>query len=490
MGTVTSSPAGIDCGNGSSCTASFASGTSVALTAAPGSGYSFGGWGGSCSGTGTCTVKLTANSSVTATFNAIATSTVGGNYAPVIQAPPPVTIQNGAPQALNFVATDKDNDTLTYRVVTQPKHGTLTGTFPSLIYTPVASSGNFPGVRVDGTCSDQVCVEARDGKNPSNTACTNIDATSCGEVACDYLPGRCHSPFADSQYSLSTDAGVPLAITLSAADEDYGDNLSYNIRLSPAHGTLTGYGQNLTYYPNAGFGGSDSFSFVADDGYHFSSEASVVINVKGAVPVTVKHRLTVTRNGQGSIQSSPEGIACGTTCAGDFSNVTTVTLTATPASGQTFTGWSGACSGTGSCSLKMGADQSVTATFSAGIDDVSVVVLITHYYESILGRAPESAGLGYYQGRIDQAKADGQDVKPVFKIMAYNFFNSPEYLNRGTSNAEYVTTLYKTFLQRDPESAGLAFYLDILARGGSRNSLLDNFVNSPEFAQFMANLGL
>src|SRR5205823_11441025 len=42
---------------------------------------------------------------------------------------------------------------------------------------------------------------------------------------------------------------------------------------------------------------------------------------------------------------------------------TQVTLTATPANGHTFAGWSGACTGTGSCVVTMSAAQSVTATF-------------------------------------------------------------------------------------------------------------------------------
>ncbi|HEY2311042.1 MAG TPA: hypothetical protein VGH46_08005 [Gaiellaceae bacterium] len=66
-GSVTSSPAGIDCG--STCSASFASGTSVTLTAAADSGSTFAGWsGGGCSGTGTCQVMLSAATSVTASF--------------------------------------------------------------------------------------------------------------------------------------------------------------------------------------------------------------------------------------------------------------------------------------------------------------------------------------------------------------------------------------------------------------------------------------
>jgi hypothetical protein len=66
-GTVTSSPAGISCG--STCSASFGSGTGVTLTTSPAAGSSFTGWsGGGCSGTGACHVTLNATTTVTATF--------------------------------------------------------------------------------------------------------------------------------------------------------------------------------------------------------------------------------------------------------------------------------------------------------------------------------------------------------------------------------------------------------------------------------------
>lgn len=66
-GTVTSSPAGINCG--ATCTYDFDENTSVTLTAAADAGSTFVGWGGACSGAGTCTVNMTSAQAVTATFD-------------------------------------------------------------------------------------------------------------------------------------------------------------------------------------------------------------------------------------------------------------------------------------------------------------------------------------------------------------------------------------------------------------------------------------
>ena len=62
--------------------------------------------------------------------------------------------------------------------------------------------------------------------------------------------------------------------------------------------------------------------------------------------------------------SNPAGINCGSTCSHGYLPGTVVTLTATPASGSTFAGWSGACSGTGTCQITMSQAQAVTATFA------------------------------------------------------------------------------------------------------------------------------
>src|SRR5262249_45517954 len=66
QGSVTSSPSGISCPN--KCTANYAIGTKVTLTATPADGSRFTGWGMACSGTSTCTVTMQSDQNVTATF--------------------------------------------------------------------------------------------------------------------------------------------------------------------------------------------------------------------------------------------------------------------------------------------------------------------------------------------------------------------------------------------------------------------------------------
>ena len=79
-------------------------------------------------------------------------------------------------------------------------------------------------------------------------------------------------------------------------------------------------------------------------------------------------RLSVSKagSGAGSVVSAPGGINCGTVCSGAYLAGTAVTLTAAPASGSTFTGWSGGgCSGTAPCTISGNGSVAVTATFAA-----------------------------------------------------------------------------------------------------------------------------
>jgi hypothetical protein len=68
--------------------------------------------------------------------------------------------------------------------------------------------------------------------------------------------------------------------------------------------------------------------------------------------------------GTGTVGVSPAGTSCGSACY-SYASGTAVTLTATAGSNSTFSGWSGACSGTGACKLTMSGNLSVFASFTA-----------------------------------------------------------------------------------------------------------------------------
>jgi uncharacterized protein (DUF2141 family) len=87
-------------------------------------------------------------------------------------------------------------------------------------------------------------------------------------------------------------------------------------------------------------------------------------------PPISNHLLTVNKsgNGTGLVISNPAGINCGSTCSASFASGTTVTLTAVPDPGLTFSGWSGACSGTSTtCQVTLTQALSVTASFSTSV---------------------------------------------------------------------------------------------------------------------------
>ncbi len=65
----------------------------------------------------------------------------------------------------------------------------------------------------------------------------------------------------------------------------------------------------------------------------------------------------------GTATSNPAGLDCSGTCFSYFPKNQTVTLTASPATGHSFDGWSGACSGTRTCTLGITENRPVTANF-------------------------------------------------------------------------------------------------------------------------------
>ena len=133
-GTVTSQPAGINCG--SACSASFPSGALVTLTATPAAGSTFAGWAGACSGTSTCTVSMNTAQSVTATFDA----STGG------------TTQESAPPVALDGWRGLSDGSGTYRV-TKVANNTATFKFTGTSVTWVTRKGPAQGtasVTIDG----------------------------------------------------------------------------------------------------------------------------------------------------------------------------------------------------------------------------------------------------------------------------------------------------------------------------------------------------
>jgi uncharacterized repeat protein (TIGR02543 family) len=109
--------------------------------------------------------------------------------------------------------------------------------------------------------------------------------------------------------------------------------------------------------------GSDSTTGAASDlVIHVDADGDG--NPDQTVPPLVLHLLTVTPPTNGLVQSKPEGINCGTDCSAPFVEGVEVILTATPQPGYTFTGWGGACNGTGTCTVTINQPLGVSATFA------------------------------------------------------------------------------------------------------------------------------
>ncbi|HEY3276747.1 MAG TPA: S8 family serine peptidase [Syntrophorhabdaceae bacterium] len=105
-----------------------------------------------------------------------------------------------------------------------------------------------------------------------------------------------------------------------------------------------------------------------------SGTGTCSVTMDAAKPVTANfagpQKLTVTKRkvnrGDGTVTSAPAGIDCGTTCQYAFTVNTSVTLTAVPAAGSIFTGWSGSagCTGTGTCTVTMDKVKTAIASFT------------------------------------------------------------------------------------------------------------------------------
>ena len=81
--------------------------------------------------------------------------------------------------------------------------------------------------------------------------------------------------------SVATAEGQAVDLSLLANDAD-GDPLTYSVMTHPVSGALTGAAPNLTYTPQDGYSGGDSFTFTASDGLATSSTATVSVTINAA----------------------------------------------------------------------------------------------------------------------------------------------------------------------------------------------------------------
>jgi PKD repeat protein len=212
------------------------------------------------------------------------------NRPPTAQDQSVATLED-TPLAITLVAGDPDGDALTYAVVAQPAHGTLSGTPPHVIYAPEPNASG----------PDSFTFVANDGSLASNIASVSIVVTAVNDA-----------PVAQDQ-AVDALEDAPLAITLVAGDPD-GDALTYAVVTQPAHGVLTGSLPNPTYTPASNYAGPDGFTFVAHDGSLVSNVATVALTVVPANDPPVAYDQSVTT---------------------DFETAVAVTLTASDPDGDT-----------------------------------------------------------------------------------------------------------------------------------------------------------
>ncbi|QSQ15212.1 Ig-like domain-containing protein [Myxococcus landrumensis] len=160
------------------------------------------------------------------------------------------------PLALTLLASDPDQDALTFTLVTPPRHGTLSGTGAQLTYTP---ESGFHG-------ADSFSYRASDVSMTSEAATVSLTITSVEDV-----------PTAQSLEVRIPQNGQD-TITLAGQDGD-GDALTFELLTSPAHGTLSGTPPNLSYIPARRFHGTDAFTYRVSDGKAASPAATVSITV-------------------------------------------------------------------------------------------------------------------------------------------------------------------------------------------------------------------
>ena len=398
-GTVTSFPPGITCG--ADCTEPYPSGTTVVLSATAGASSVFTGWsGGGCIGTADCTVVLGADTTVTATFAATHTLTVTrtGNGTGTVTSTPGINC--GADCTESYLAGTMVTLTATPATGSQFMmwSGACSGSGPTCTVTMSAAAsvsaqflltihhlqvfragtGAASGL-VTSSSSSINCGTACDAYYYYDTTVSLYASAGPGTVFTGWSGGGCSGTGTctvtlNGGFGVGADvtatfvALVPLTVIRSGTgvgtvtSSPWGITCGSDCSESLVPGTVV----TLTAAPATGT------TFISWSGGGCSGSApTCTTTVSAATTVYAnfqinRYWLTVARSGPGTgtVMSSVYGIECGSDCTERYDHGQLVTLTAYPAAGSTFAGWSGACSGTGTCTVYMTAARNVTASFT------------------------------------------------------------------------------------------------------------------------------
>lgn len=428
-GSVTSSPAGITCTlaggqQGGTCAATFDAGTAVTLTATASAGSMFQTWGSGCTGSASCNLTMSGPRAITAQFTATSytLSIVGaGNGTGVVTSSPAGLVCDvAAGQASGQCSASFPAGTaVTLRVIPGANStlagwlGACTGTSTctvtmdatknatatlALLSYPVAVSGIGAGAgRVTSNPAGLDCTVA--AGVTSGTCSTNF--TSGSRVTLTAQPGATSDFTGWAGFCTGMDACVLDVTGQRTVTAGFGVK-SFALTVAgtgAGTGTITSSPSGISCVLTAGVAtGSCAASFSAGtvvtlsrsvtglnvfDGWSGACSGSGTCTVTmdagkavtAALSVAIQQvLLTVTPagNGSGSVTSVPAGIACtiaggsGTgSCSASFPAGTSVALSGSATSPNSFGGWTGAsCSGTGACNVTLTAATTVTAAFN------------------------------------------------------------------------------------------------------------------------------
>ena len=104
----------------------------------------------------------------------------------------------------------------------------------------------------------------------------------------------------------------------------------------------------------------------------------------------------------------------------------------------------------------------------------SVEGFVARMYRLVLGREPETGGFNHWVNNLKNKKIDGADT-------VVGFFESKELVNKKLSNKEYLKLLYRAVLNREADTSGLNYWLDIMNQKVTKTYILKGFAESDEF---------